>query len=254
MKPRVCAVSYLNTTPLIWGLVHGPQRGLVDLRFEIPARCAELLRSGEADVGLVPVIELERQPLGIVAPLGILSRGPVRSILMLSKKPLRDVETVAADESSRTSVVLAQILLSERSSARPRMKAAKPNPEEMLGEADACLVIGDPALEFDSSDFDCDVYDLGAEWTAWTGLPMVYAAWCARTGVSVNGVSEALEGSWDFGRERIAEIAHSEGARRGLGATLACEYLTRNIGFELDARAMEGLELFRSLARAKGFV
>ena len=57
---RVSAVSYLNTAPLVWGLTHGPQRGLFDLRFSLPSECADALRAGEADIGLVPTIELAR--------------------------------------------------------------------------------------------------------------------------------------------------------------------------------------------------
>src|SRR5580658_11390512 len=62
-RPRVCAVSYLNTTPLVWGMLHGPQRGLFDLEFRIPSGCADQLASGAADIGIVPSFELTRLKL-----------------------------------------------------------------------------------------------------------------------------------------------------------------------------------------------
>ena len=76
-KPRVCAVSFLNTVPLAYGMAHGPQRSLVDLTFAVPSVCAERVETGHADVGLVPVIEMDRQGLTAVPGIGIASRGAV---------------------------------------------------------------------------------------------------------------------------------------------------------------------------------
>ena len=88
-RPRVCAVSYLNTAPLVWGFTHGPQKGLYDLRFEVPAVCADALRMGDSDVGLVPVIELANQTDLLVMPgVSIASRERVRSVLLFSRRPM----------------------------------------------------------------------------------------------------------------------------------------------------------------------
>src|SRR5438309_7475217 len=81
---RVCAVSYLNTAPLVWGMLHGPQQGLFDLDFRIPAGCADALASGRADIGIVPFFELTRQDLEIIQGAGIECHGPVRIILLIS--------------------------------------------------------------------------------------------------------------------------------------------------------------------------
>ena len=254
MKPRVCAVSYLNTTPLTWGLLHGPQRDAFDLRFAIPSVCASLLRSGEIDIGLVPAIELERQPITAIPTLGIVSRGSVRSILLVSRVPFEEITTLSADLSSRTSVVLAQLILAKRFGVRPTVTAMLPDIDRMLDEADAALVIGDPALLIDPLRTDALVADLGGEWTQITGLPMVYAVWAARAGFDSTEAAAVLEASWRYGRERIREIVGCEAAPRGVPAELACAYLTRNISFEVDEAAFRGLELFRSLAREGGWV
>jgi predicted solute-binding protein len=254
LKPRVCAVSYLNTTPLTWGLLHGPQRDAFDLRFEIPSICAARLRAGEVDIGLVPAIELERQPIELIPPLGIVSRGAVRSILLVSRVPVDEIATLAADLSSRTSVVLAQVILAKRFGVCPVVTAMPPDVGAMLDRADAALVIGDPALLIDPLRKDATVTDLGLDWTELTGLPMVYAVWAARSGFDWTKAAPVLEASWRFGRERIGAIVAAEASPRGVPKELACAYLTRNISFEVDEPASRGLELFRSMARDGGWV
>ena len=149
---KVCAVSYLNTTPLVWGMLHGDQRGAFELTFRVPSECASEVASGAADIGIIPSVELNRHDYGRVRGLGIASRGAVRSILLVSSKPFGDIRTLAGDTSSRTSVALARIILSRRYGAEPRVTAHAPDLASMMAGADAALVIGDPALHLDPGD------------------------------------------------------------------------------------------------------
>jgi len=226
----------------------------MDLRFEIPSRCAALLQSGEVDVGLVPAIEVERQPLEIITSQGIASRGPVASILLFSKVPASSIRTLAADSSSRTSVVLAQIWLRERFGVKPALTSVAPDVPAMLANADACLVIGDPALQVDAAAIRATAFDLGEEWTKLTGLPFVFAVWAARAGFDSTFAARVLEDSWRFGKERIPAIAAAEAPRHGVTVEVAVRYLTRNIRFEIDEDCKMGLARFRSLARSMGLV
>lgn len=248
-RPRVSAVSYLNTCPLIWGLLHGEQRGDCAVTFQLPSECAASLRSGEADIGLVPVAELTRQSLEIVADVGISSFGPVRSIFLVHRKPLPEIRLLAADSGSRTSVVLAQLLLRERFDVRPKVVEAVPDLHKMMENFDAALVIGDPALRIESTATPFNVLDLGDEWTRMTGLPMVYAAWGAKDAQSFEGMREPLNASYRYGAERIAEIVNQEASGRGIGHDLAYRYLTEHIRYELDSEALKGLREFERLAR-----
>src|SRR3974377_1976377 len=91
---RVCAVSYLNTTPLVWGMLRGAQRGLFELDFRVPSECADALASGEADIGIVPSFELTRQDLEIIPGAGIACHGAVRSILLISTPPAGPLRTL----------------------------------------------------------------------------------------------------------------------------------------------------------------
>jgi predicted solute-binding protein len=247
---RVCAVSYLNTSPLVWGMLHGPQQGLFDLEFRIPAVCADRLASGAADIGIVPCFELTRQDLDVIPGAGIACHGPVRSILLVSSRPASEIRTLAVDASSRTSVELARVILARKFGVRPRFSTHEPDLEAMLRQADAALIIGDPALRIEPSRLPYHVYDLGAEWCGMTGLPMVFAVWAGRRGVVTPEIAAAFLDSCRYGRERLEAIVVSEAARREFAPELVREYLTRHIVHELTERDYQGMNLFLEYARA----
>ncbi len=229
-------------------MLHGPQSGLFDLEFRIPAECADELAAGRADIGIVPSFELSRQDLRIVPGAGIASHGAVRSILLVSKVPAGEIRSLATDASSRTSVQLARVILKRKFGAEPVTAPHPPQLGAMLQRADAALVIGDPALHLDPATLPYRVYDLGAEWTELTGLPMVFAVWAGREGVTGPQIAEAFLSSCRYGRERIEEIVREEAPLRGLAPDLAREYLTRNIVHELGEREYQGLRRFLELA------
>jgi chorismate dehydratase len=246
---RVCAVSFLNTCPLVWGLQYGPQKNIFDLSFEIPSVCADRLADGSADIGLVPLIEAKRQGLEFVPGLGIACDGPVRSILLVSHVPAPEIRTIAVDCSSRTSVALTEVVLRERFGVAPQMIPHGPHLEAMLETADAALLIGDPALRFHPDELPYHVYDLGQEWKWMTGLPMVFAVWAARPEVIDPEVVSILLASCDFGRERIEEIIAKEGQRRGFSEDLVRQYLTHYIHFQLTTEFERGMKRFLDSAR-----
>ena len=248
---RVCAVSYLNTTPLVWGMLHGPQRGLFDLDFQIPAACADQLASGAADIGIIPSFELTRQSLEVIPGAGIACHGPVRSILLVSARPAGEIRRLAVDSSSRTSVQLARVLLERRFAAEPELIPHTPDLDAMLRIADAALIIGDPALRIEPSRLPYYVYDLGKEWVEMTGLPFVFAVWAGRKSVITPGVVDAFQQSCRFGRERIEEIVAAESGRREIPRDLVREYLTHRIVHELGPRDYEGMDRFLEYARPR---
>lgn len=234
-------------------MLHGPQQGLFDLDFRVPAACADQLASGAADIGIVPSFELTRQDLEVIPGAGIACHGPVRSILLVSARPASAIRTLAVDSSSRTSVELARVILSRKFGCSPEFSPHPPALEPMLRAADAALIIGDPALHIDPTRLPYHVYDLGAEWVEMTGLPMVFAVWAARPGVATPEVAEAFRASCRFGRERLDDIVRSDGVQREFAPDLAKDYLTRNIVHELGPRDYEGMNLFLSYARAARF-
>jgi len=246
----VSAVSYLNTWPLVWGFLHGPQQGLFDFRFDLPVGCAAALRDRKADIGLLPCAELDQLGLDFLPDLGIACEGPVRSILLISRRPFDAIRTLAVDSSSRTSVALARIILAERHGCRPLVTPHAPSLMKMLAENDAALIIGDPALRLDLETLPYQTLDLGAEWVAWSGLPMVFAVWAGRSEFLTADVAEAFRASYRWGREHLDEMVEHASTERGFGNDLARAYFTRHIVYPLSSRHLEGLRLFRKLVLA----
>ena len=246
-RPRVSVVKYLNTVPLIWGMLKGDQQEKYDLDFTTPAKCADDLARREAAVGIVPSIEYQRMVrLRVLPGCSIASKETVRSVLLLSKVPIEKVETVALDNSSRTSAALVRVLL-QKFYSRPLTAApADPEPEKMLQNADAALLIGDPALTFDSGRLL--VYDLAAEWKKFTGLPFVFAVWAGHEDAGLGSFRADFEASRDYGLAHVDDIAREHAPRLGLTPEAVKVYLTENIDYSLDEENREGLELFYRLA------
>src|SRR5579863_6947754 len=88
-KLRISIVEFLNTAPLVWGFTDGPLAGKYDLSFAVPSQCAEDLRAGRADVGIIPSIEYQRMDDVVAVPgMAIASKHEVRSLLVVAKKPV----------------------------------------------------------------------------------------------------------------------------------------------------------------------
>jgi chorismate dehydratase len=251
-KPRVCAVSYLNTVPLVWGLQHSPDPELqntFDLRFALPSVCADQLASGEADIGIVPVIEMARQGLDYFPGTGIACHGPVRSILLVSKVPFAKIRRLATDSGSRTSAMLSQVILAERFGVRPQVFSRPADLGAMLTEADAALLIGDAALRVDPDELrrqtpPLETLDLGAEWVTMTRLPMVFAVWAGRKEVIRDPYGKVFLESCRYGLTHMDDIVRAEAPARQFSPDLVRRYLTQHIVFELGERDYEGMRLY----------
>ena len=256
----MCAVSYLNTVPLVWGIEHSPDpqlREAFELSFALPSDCAAQLASGAADIGIIPVIEMARQKLEYFRGTGIACHGPVRSILLISKVPMSRIKTLAVDAASRTSVMLARVILAEKFGVEPRLISRVADLAAMLGEADAALIIGDPALRLDPATLPFETLDLGGEWTSMTGLPMVFAVWSytkewsGRKEIVQDRYAGLFIESCRYGVEHAADIARIEAPSRGVTEELALRYITRHIVYELGEKDYQGLELYVKMARLK---
>jgi chorismate dehydratase len=244
-RRRLSVVSYLNTVPLIWGLQHKPElKDIFDLNFAVPSACADQLASGAADIGIVPVIEMARQKLDYFRETGISCHGPVRSILLTSKVPFHRIKTLATDSGSRTSVMLARMILAEKFGVEPELISHAPLLEPMLTIADAALIIGDAALHLEPAQLPYATLDLGEEWTNLTQLPFVFAVWSGKKEVMRRAYADALLASCKYGQSHTEAIVEQEAPKRNLPEALVREYFTRYIKFELDEKAHQGLELY----------
>src|SRR5450755_1962615 len=178
---RVSAISFLNTAPLMWDFEHGLAGENFEIDYTIPSKCAAALAAERADIGIIPAITYATIPGLVILPnIAIASKDRVRSILLVSKKRIEDVRTVATDTSSRTSVALAQILFAKFLGGHREFTPHPPNLQEMLKHHDAALLIGDSALQVSMHNTQYHLYDLGQDWRRLTGKPFVFAFWAVR--------------------------------------------------------------------------
>ena len=248
---RLSVVQYLNTVPLIWGMLHGEQRGKFELQLTVPSGCADAIAQRQADVGIVPSIEYQRlDGVQILPGMSIASKFEVKSVLLLSKMPLAKVRTVALDESSRTSAALVRILMQKFYSRQVDYVQAAPDPGQMLRQADAALLIGDPALTLKSP--KAEIYDLAREWRKFTGLPFVFAVWMGHASACFSRRRADFAASRDFGLNHVEDIAAEYARKLGLTPSFVRVYLTRNIDYSLDEENLQGLKLFYKLAHEVG--
>jgi chorismate dehydratase len=231
-------------------MLRGEEQSAVHLSFSIPSVCAAEIEGDLTEIGLVPVWEIARQGLEIVADVGIVAHGAVRSILLISRVPWGKIQTLAADSSSRTSVQLAKVILREKFGVQPEVVAHKPDWREMLSKADAALVIGDPALRIDPETLPFPSLDLGAEWSDLTGLPMVFAAWAGKPGLNASGFRDVAARSYQFGMAHLPEILATECSKRGISRALGARYFAEHIQFPLGSRELDGLRQFWAMAGA----
>jgi chorismate dehydratase len=252
-KPRISVVRYLNTAPLVWGLLHGELRGKYDLDFTTPARCADAVLSGQAEVGIIPSIVYPRLPAGeIIRGLSISSLRTVRSVLLFSHRPIAQVRRVALDRASRTSVALLTVLLRKFYGVDFQAAAAPSDPASMLKAADAALVIGDPALLYHNE--AVRVYDLAEEWHQFTGLPFVFAVWAGPGHAQVARFRQDLEDSRTYGLAHLEDIAAQYAPRLGMTTEEIKIYLTKNIDYNLGEDHQRSLGLFFRLASEVGII
>ncbi len=249
---RVGAVSFLNTKPLIYPLLNCElQLEEIVLSLHLPSRLATLLSQNELDVGLIPIVEYfranEREDSYRILPdISIASRGSVLSIQLFSRVPIHDIQKIALDTSSRSSVTLLKILLAEKYQLSPTFISCEPSVNPNSIASDAVLLIGDAALKnLGTTEYS---YDLGKEWHDLTGLPFVYACWVARGDVNLGNVPKLLTDAKDLGVKQIPEIAKIESEKLGLPEQLCKRYLQEHIHFDLDETAISGLECFYEFA------
>jgi len=285
-KLRISVVQYLNTAPLVRGFTHGPLQNKYDLSFTVPSQCAEALRTGAADVAIIPAIEYPRivthgVPLTILPGLAIASKERVRSLLLLSKVPIRQARRIALDRSSRSTQALVKILAAQRWQISPEFVEADPDPGAMLANADAALIIGDAALRIAIAaethvtrgpDVEwltsgatigipavpqIHIYDVVKEWWHLTEKPAVLAIWAARNDsfpdnlVPAGLVADFLA-SRDFGLTQIAQIAAEAAREMHLPEKELRLYLEKNIDYTLDQENFQGLQRFWHLSSALG--
>jgi chorismate dehydratase len=278
-KLRISVVQYLNTAPLVRGFTHGPLQGKYDLSFTVPSQCAEQLRTGAADVAIIPAIEYQRIPNLVILPdLSIASKERVRSLLIVSKSPIREARSIALDNSSRSTQALTRILCDTRWLISPELFEAAPDLATMLATSDAALLIGDPALRL-AIDAEQHVtpgrdgalvctgaqvrlpqftklylYDVVHEWWQLTERPAVLALWAARAEIATPDLAADFTASLAYGLAHLPEICAEASRELQLPEKELSLYLRTNIDYSLDAENLKGLTEYFAQATRLGLI
>lgn len=262
-RPRVGHIQFLNCLPIYWGLMRSGALIDVDLHKDSPDRLSAALVAGDLDIGPISHVEYLRHSdeLLLLPDLAVGSDGPVLSVNVVSTRPLAELNggKVALGSTSRTGVLLAQLLLGERYGVRPEYFRCPPDLTQMLLEADAGVLIGDVALRalYEAPRRGLEVTDLGQAWREWTGLPMVFAVWAVRRDFAaahpglVKEVHEAFLRSRDLCLAELDQVAEAAARWEPFDAATLASYF-RVLDFSLGDRQVAGLREFARRAAALG--
>lgn len=250
-------VSYRNALPL-WKPLEKLSAEIQIVR-GVPSSLQARLDAGEVDAALLPIADFFRHGGHLISDAGICAHGPVRSVLLFShsNREPQAWKRVALDTSSHTSVALTQVLLHDRWEAAPELQDHAPDFNAMRARFDAWLLIGDAALEARTKylhDSSIRIYDLAQEWKALTGLPFVFAAWIARSGLALcerEELGDLLSLARDRGLSQITTLAR-ESATAELSAEVIGSYLREAIGFTITERHRTAMDEFRARCARHG--
>lgn len=263
MRPRVGHIQFLNCLPLYYGLIINNDILDMELFKGTPAELNRMLIEGKLDISPISSLEYARhaQELNLLPELTVSSDSEVKSILLVSKTPLEELDNkkVALTNTSATSQILARIILKEKYQVNPEYFTCPPNLPEMFLEADAALLIGDDALRALYHPQGFLIYDLGKEWKDLTGHKMVYAVWAVRKEFAqkypelVKEVYRSLYNSMRYSLENIEKISFEASRWEIFTPDFLKDYFF-SLKFSFDEKYQAGLRHFLTKAKEYGFL
>jgi len=200
------------------------------------------------EAALIPVIEYQRIPdISLIPDVCVGSKGNVRSVVLVTRiQDLREVRSVALDESSRTSAALMKVIFLEFLKVEPKWAISAPNVARMLKDNDAALIIGDPAMTFARDDLR--IVDMASLWREYTGLGFVFAVWAVRVSEVLKLAHVDFAAARDEGLEQLESIRSQYEKEIPLSREELKKYLTDDITFHIDENMEQGMKLYFDLA------
>lgn len=257
---RLGRIPWINCFPVYGGIDRGVVPVAAELVTGTAAELNDLLAAGELQVSVVSAVEYARGAAGyhLLPDLAISCDGPVRSVALFSKRPVHELDgaTVLRTASSRTSVLLLELLCRHRWRIQPRFATARAESTDLAALAqlphEAVLVIGDACLVLAAQGIYPYMTDLGLAWKEWTGLPFVFAVWAARRDAdarAVGGVHRSLLASREWGLGQLDDLAQAATDATGIAREVTRAYLG-DLDYALSYRHLAGLtDFFRRLAQ-----
>jgi chorismate dehydratase len=257
---KIGRIPYINCYP-VYGAI---DRGIVKLDAElvdgVPTDLNRKMAAGALDISVVSAVEYARDAdrYLLLPDLAISCDGPVRSVMLFSKRPAPELSSrdVIVSKSSMTSVALLELLFENVWHSRPRFVPGDAEIKDVViagsNDADARLVIGDAALVLGSNHRERYpfVYDLGQTWKEWTGQPFVFAVWVAQRTTDVKEALVAHAGliaSRNWGLDHLNDLAEQAHNATGVARDVCAEYLS-GLDYGLSYPHLAGLtEFYRRL-------
>ncbi|WP_462137168.1 menaquinone biosynthetic enzyme MqnA/MqnD family protein [Candidatus Mycalebacterium sp.] len=247
---RIGVPPFLNTKPLVFALNGETGSRSFKVSEHPPSELCALMLRNETDISLLPAADIFEHPdFQVLKGVCISSFGKVGSVVVFSKKPIAEIQTVAVDSGSKSSAMMLRIALEIFCGASPEYKKREYGKGFFSG-VDAGLVIGNTGLALSASPPEgfLFVFDLGEVWTEKTGLPFVYAVFAVRGGFDPLDAPEALIAAKKRGLEMADEIARKGAEELNIGADTCLDYITNRIRYDLGGAEIEGMLKFGELA------
>ena len=243
--------NFINSQPLLEPLMK--KMAGHEIRTSSPASLADQLSGGELDMAMIPAIEYLRQAdrFRLLPNISIASRNKVGSVLLISKVPIGAIRSLALDNRSRTSVALLKGLYSKVFLSEIRLEQHEADPEKMLKNHDAGLIIGDQALGYSKE--EVFIYDLSEEWFNRTGTTFVHAVIAVREGIKADFSQAFIEAKRE-GVQNLDNIAKAQARKTGHPIALLQDYLKNKLRYDFGEEEMEGLLHFQSLCYEVGLI
>ncbi len=251
-KIKISAVSYSNTIPFVYGLLHSDVITDIDLSLDVPSDCADKLIQGEVDVGLIPVAEIQNvQHARIISDYCIGATGAVRTVVLISEVPIVEIKHIYLDYQSRTSAKLLQVLAQRFWNIHPRWYSGEAGFEHSVVKEDtAALVIGDRTFAVEKK-YRYTI-DLSAEWMKFTGKPFVFASWVSNKQLSelfIHRFNHAL----GFGLNHLEKAIELTKTNQLVSNVDLLHYLQHSLSYDLNEEKKDGMDMFFEMARSIQF-
>jgi chorismate dehydratase len=245
--------NFINSQPILEPLMKRASGVGLEVRTGFPARLADQLSGGELDMAMIPAIEYLKHAdrLRLLPNISIASRNKVETVLLVSKVALGAIRSLAQDDRSRTSVALLQVLYSKVFPTGLKLESQEPDPEKMLENNDAALIIGDQALGYSRE--GALIYDLSEEWFNRTGKIFVHAVIAVRQGVKVEFTQTLMDAKQE-GMQNLDAIAETQAKKTGHPVSLLQDYLKNKIRYDFGEEELKGLVQFQSICHEVGLL
>ncbi|MGH8068409.1 MAG: menaquinone biosynthetic enzyme MqnA/MqnD family protein [Candidatus Entotheonellia bacterium] len=175
MALKVGRLPYLSCEPFYFEM----ERRGIELHDMVPSALVEAAARGEIDAGPMPLADCFRldDQFHFLSGFCLATIRRAGSVVLHSKLPIHELTgaRIAIPSEAATSSLLLKVVLT----LKYQVQAAA---YVTLDDAyDAFLLMGSEGLRHRHGVADyLHTYDLGEEWSQWTGLPFVFARWMVR--------------------------------------------------------------------------